>query len=55
MEQAIGKVVQIIGPVLDVRFEANQLPNILDAVRVEYGDIKLTAEVAQHIGDNTVW
>ncbi|WP_430884014.1 F0F1 ATP synthase subunit beta [Fusibacter sp. JL216-2] len=54
MEQAIGKVVQIIGPVLDVRFEANQLPNILDAVRVEYGDIKLTAEVAQHIGDNTV-
>lgn len=54
MEQAIGKVVQIIGPVLDVRFEADQLPNILDAVRVEYGDIKLTAEVAQHIGDNTV-
>ena len=54
MEQAIGKVVQIIGPVLDVRFEANQLPNILDAIRVEYGDIKLTAEVAQHIGDNTV-
>lgn len=54
MEQAIGKVVQIIGPVLDVRFEADQLPRILDAVRIEYGDIKLTAEVAQHIGDNTV-
>jgi len=54
MEQAIGKVVSIIGPVLDIRFEADQLPRILDAVRIEYGEIKLTAEVAQHIGDNTV-
>ncbi len=54
MEQTIGKVVQIIGPVVDVRFEADQLPKILDAVRIEYNDIKLTAEVAQHIGDNTV-
>ncbi len=54
MEQAIGKVVQIIGPVLDVRFEADDLPKIYDAIRIEYGDIKLTAEVAQHIGDNTV-
>ncbi len=54
MKQAIGKVVQIIGPVLDIRFESDQLPAIMDAVRIEYGDIKLTAEVAQHIGDNTV-
>jgi F-type H+-transporting ATPase subunit beta len=54
MEQAIGKIVQIIGPVVDIRFDAESLPKILDAVRIEYGDIKLTAEVAQHIGDNTV-
>lgn len=54
MKQAIGKVVQIIGPVLDIRFESDQLPAIMDAIRIEYGDIKLTAEVAQHIGDNTV-
>lgn len=54
MEQAIGKVVQIIGPVLDIRFEADHLPKIYDAIKVEYNDIKLVAEVAQHIGDNTV-
>ncbi len=54
MDNTVGKVVQIIGPVVDVRFESDELPSILDAIRIEYGDIKLTAEVAQHIGDNTV-
>jgi F-type H+-transporting ATPase subunit beta len=47
-----GKVVQIIGPVLDIQFETEHLPKIYDAIRVEYKDIKLTAEVAQHIGNN---
>lgn len=47
-----GKVVQIIGPVLDIQFETENLPKIYDAIRVEYKDIKLTAEVAQHIGNN---
>ncbi|BEP30235.1 F0F1 ATP synthase subunit beta [Helicovermis profundi] len=54
MEPSKGKIVQIIGPVLDVRFESEHLPKIYDAVRVEYNDIKLTAEVAQHIGNDTV-
>lgn len=54
MEQAVGKVVQIIGPVLDVRFDAENMPNIYDAVEVNFNDIHVVAEVAQHIGDNTV-
>lgn len=54
MEQTIGKIVQIIGPVLDIRFESEELPYIYDAIKIEYNDIKLTAEVAQHIGNNTV-
>jgi F-type H+-transporting ATPase subunit beta len=54
MNHKIGKVVQIIGPVVDIRFEADHLPNIYDAVRIEYNEIKLTVEVAQHIGNNTV-
>jgi F-type H+-transporting ATPase subunit beta len=54
MAQKVGKVVQIIGAVLDVRFESDDLPRIYDAVRVDYNDIHIVAEVAQHIGDNTV-
>ncbi|MCK8059858.1 MULTISPECIES: F0F1 ATP synthase subunit beta [unclassified Fusibacter] len=54
MAQNKGKVVQIIGAVIDVRFEAGELPNIYDAVRVDYNDIHVVAEVAQHTGDNTV-
>ncbi|OYT16379.1 MAG: F0F1 ATP synthase subunit beta [Bacteroidetes bacterium 4572_77] len=54
MEHNKGKIVQIIGPVLDIRFESEHLPKIYDAVRIEYKDIKLTAEVAQHIGNDTV-
>ncbi len=54
MEHTIGKVVQIIGPVVDIRFDADNLPKIYDAIKIEYNDIKLTVEVAQHIGNNTV-
>ncbi|MEA1974092.1 MAG: F0F1 ATP synthase subunit beta [Bacillota bacterium] len=54
MEKNVGKIVQIIGPVLDVKFEGEQLPNINDAVVVKYNDRVITAEVAQHVGDNTV-
>ena len=54
MAHAIGKIVQIIGPVLDIRFEADQLPNIYDAVTIDYNDIHVVAEVMQHTGDNTV-
>ncbi len=54
MEQAIGKVVQIIGPVLDIKFEADNLPRIYDAIRVKHNEIDLVVEVAQHIGSNIV-
>ncbi|MBQ3079334.1 MAG: F0F1 ATP synthase subunit beta [Clostridia bacterium] len=49
-----GTVVQVIGPVVDVRFADGQLPEMLNAVTVEFNGRKLTCEVAQHIGDNTV-
>ncbi|MEA3423789.1 MAG: F0F1 ATP synthase subunit beta [Bacillota bacterium] len=54
MKQAKGKVIQVIGPVVDVRFEAEQLPNIYDAVHIEHDGKTLVLEVAQHIGDNIV-
>jgi F-type H+-transporting ATPase subunit beta len=51
-----GKVVEIIGPVLDVRFEQGELPNIYNALIVEMdgGKRKITVEVAQHLGENMV-
>ncbi len=50
----IGTVVQVIGPVLDIRFAEGELPNLLTAIEIQNGDRKVTAEVAQHIGDNVV-
>ncbi|MBE5795153.1 MAG: F0F1 ATP synthase subunit beta [Clostridiales bacterium] len=50
--QNIGKVVQVIGPVLDIRFEDGHLPELLSAIEIMNGDNKVVAEVAQHIGDN---
>ena len=54
MNQHIGSVVQVIGPVLDIRFEDGQLPNLLNAIELELNGKKLIAEVAQEIGDNVV-
>jgi F-type H+-transporting ATPase subunit beta len=48
-----GKVVQIMGAVVDVKFE-NQLPAILDALEIEQDGSNLVLEVAQHLGENTV-
>ena len=53
-KQNIGKVVQVIGPVLDIRFEDGQLPELLSAIEIQNGDKKIVAEVAQHVGDNVV-
>ena len=53
-EKHIGKVVQVIGPVLDIRFEDGQLPALLNAIEIELNGKKLIVEVAQHIGDNLV-
>ena len=49
-----GTVVQIMGPVLDIRFEEGQLPQLLNAIHVPNGENTVVAEVAQHIGDNVV-
>ena len=49
-----GTVVQIMGPVLDIRFEEDQLPSLLNAIEVPNGNKTIIAEVAQHIGDNVV-
>ncbi|MBQ8603298.1 MAG: F0F1 ATP synthase subunit beta [Oscillospiraceae bacterium] len=49
-----GKVVQVMGAVIDVRFENGHLPALLNAIEVENGDKKLVVEVAQHLGDDVV-
>ena len=53
-EKHIGEVVQVIGPVLDIRFGHDELPALLNAIEIDHEGTKLTAEVAQQIGDNTV-
>ena len=54
MEKNTGKVVQIIGAVLDIKFPAGKLPNLLNAVEINHEGNKLVVEVSQHIGDDTV-
>jgi len=49
---SVGTIVQVIGPVVDIRFPAGELPKIYNAVKL--ADPKLTLEVQQHLGDNTV-
>jgi len=53
-KQNVGKVVQVIGPVLDVEFEPEQLPELYNAVTVKVDSGQLVAEVEQHIGRNQV-
>ena len=50
----LGVVAQVMGPVVDVRFDDGAMPPIHNALTVPIGDRTLTVEVAQHIGDNTV-
>ncbi|MDD5916198.1 MAG: F0F1 ATP synthase subunit beta [Clostridiales bacterium] len=50
----IGKVTQVIGPVVDIRFDSGCLPQLLSAIEISVGGRKLTVEAAQHIGDNVV-
>ena len=60
MSTESGKVIQVIGPVVDVEFPPGKLPNIFNAIKIEQaGDgtdgqssINLTMEVAQHLGEN---
>ena len=48
----IGKVIQVMGPVVDVKFQEGALPEILNALTIPMESRVLTVEVAQHIGDN---
>ena len=50
----IGYVSQVMGPVVDVKFDEGKLPAIFNALTIENGEKTLTVEVAQHIGDNIV-
>ena len=52
--QHIGTVVQVIGPVLDIKFADGELPALLNAIEIDNNGVKLIVEVAQHIGDNVV-
>ncbi len=53
MAQAVGKITQVIGAVVDVQFEDN-LPAILNALETDNNGNRLILEVAQHLGENTV-
>ena len=54
MAKQTGTVIQVVGPVLDIRFADGCLPELLNAIEVPNGDQTIVAEVAQHIGDNVV-
>ncbi len=53
-EKNIGKVVQIVGAVVDIRFDKEMLPDLLNAIEIDNNGTKIVAEVAQHIGDDVV-
>ncbi len=54
MPGKIGKVVQVIGPVIDIKFDSDSLPNLYNAININMGDRELVAEVEQHVGDDIV-
>ena len=49
-----GIITQIIGPVIDIKFDSENMPALRNAIEIYVGDNKIVAEVAQHIGDDTV-
>ena len=50
----IGKIVQVIGPVIDIKFNQDNLPKINNAIHIKLNDQTIVAEVSQHIGDDMV-
>ena len=55
MSEIKGKVIQVVGPIIDVQFRNEHLPELLTALEVDRGEgQKLVVEVAQHIGDDVV-
>ncbi|MDR3239516.1 MAG: F0F1 ATP synthase subunit beta [Clostridiales bacterium] len=53
-DKAVGKIVQIIGAVLDIRFPEESIPALYNAIEIPYQDKTLVAEAAQHLGDGMV-
>ena len=54
MEKNLGKVTQVIGAVVDVRFDPDALPKIRDLLYVEDGDARTPLEVEKHLGEGVV-
>ena len=54
MSQNVGKVIQIIGPVLDIQFEKGKVPNLLNAIEITHDGKKVVCEVATQVGDDVV-
>ena len=54
MPGKMGKVVQVIGPVVDIKFDSDSLPNLYNGISINMGDHELVAEVEQHVGDDIV-
>lgn len=54
MAGSTGKIVSVIGPVLDIRFEDGNLPNIYNAIKIPMESSNIIAEVVQHLGNDTV-
>ncbi|MBQ7266493.1 MAG: F0F1 ATP synthase subunit beta [Firmicutes bacterium] len=53
-EKNVGKIVQIIGAVVDIKFQTENMPALNNAIEIKNGDKKIVVEVAQHIGDDVV-
>ena len=54
-KKAVGRIIQVVGPIIDVEFSEQHLPELLTALKIELsGGKELIAEVAQHIGDDVV-
>ncbi|HEX9062413.1 MAG TPA: F0F1 ATP synthase subunit beta [Clostridia bacterium] len=54
MSQNIGSIVQVIGPVVDVKFDSGSLPKVYNAIKVDNQGSVITLEVMQHLGNDTV-
>ncbi|WP_027400456.1 F0F1 ATP synthase subunit beta [Anaerovorax odorimutans] len=54
MNQHKGMIHQIIGPVIDIKFKPDEMPELLNAIKIYFEDRQIVAEVAQHIGDDVV-
>jgi len=54
MSGKVGSIVQIIGPVIDVKFDSGSLPKVYNAIKIDNKGVKIIAEVMQHLGNDMV-